>query len=115
MQRRVTTREVTRGGLHPYDGGGEMLMIMPNPALMVSPGVGIRAGGVVHSVSFQPETRLGGVALQPVQYQTPMNNSNFWQDNTPAPAILYDVPSQMSSIHAGQATSFQEFHGMQLY
>ncbi len=49
------------------------------------------------------------------QYQTPANNTNLWQDNTPAPAILYVVPRQMSSIHAGQATSFQEFHGMQLY
>ena len=49
------------------------------------------------------------------QYQTPANNPNLWQDNTPAPAILYDVPRQMSSIKAGQATSFQEFHGMQLY
>ena len=49
------------------------------------------------------------------QYQTPANNPNLWQDNTPAPAILYEVPRQMSSIQAGQATSFQEFHGMQLY
>jgi hypothetical protein len=49
------------------------------------------------------------------QYQTPANNPNLWQDNTPAPAVLYEVPRQMSSIQAGQATSFQEFHGMQLY
>ena len=49
------------------------------------------------------------------QYQTPANNPNLWQDNTPAPAILYEVPRQMSSIQAGQSTSFQEFHGMQLY
>ncbi len=38
------------------------------------------------------------------QYQTPMNNPNLWQDNTPAPAILYEVPRQRSSIQAGQAT-----------
>ena len=25
------------------------------------------------------------------------------------------VPRQMSAVQAGQATSFQEFHGMQLY
>jgi hypothetical protein len=49
------------------------------------------------------------------QYQTPANNPNLWQDNTPAPAMLYEIPRQMSSIQAGQATSFQEFHGMQLY
>ena len=49
------------------------------------------------------------------QYQTSMNNPNLWQDNTPAPGILYEVPRQMSSIQAGQATSFQAFHGMQLY
>ena len=49
------------------------------------------------------------------QYQTPANNPNLWQDNTPAPAMLYEVPRQMSSIQAGQATSFQELHGMQLY
>ena len=49
------------------------------------------------------------------QYQTPANNPNLWQDHTPAPAVLYEVPRQMSSIQAGQATSFQEFHGMQLY
>ena len=49
------------------------------------------------------------------QYQTPANNPNLWQDNTPAPAMLYELPRQMSSIQAGQATSFQEFHGMQLY
>jgi hypothetical protein len=49
------------------------------------------------------------------QYQTPANNPNLWQDNTPAPAMLYELPRQMSSIQAGQSTSFQEFHGMQLY
>jgi hypothetical protein len=57
------------------------------------------------------------------QYQTPANNSNLRQDNTPAPtgyythneALLPGVPRQMSSIQAGQAISFQEFHGMQLY
>ena len=49
------------------------------------------------------------------QYQTPANNPNVWQDNTRAPAMLYEIPRQMSSIQAGQATSFQEFHGMQLY
>ena len=49
------------------------------------------------------------------QYQTPANNPNLWQDNTPAPAMLYELPRQISSIQAGQATSFQEFHGMQLY
>ena len=49
------------------------------------------------------------------QYQTPANNPNLWQDNTPAPAMLYEIPRQMSSIQAGQATSFQEFHSMQLY
>ena len=57
------------------------------------------------------------------QYQTPANNSDLWQDNSPAKAgyytqneaLLPGVPRQMSSIQAGQATSFHEFHGMQLY
>jgi hypothetical protein len=57
------------------------------------------------------------------QYQTPQNNSNLWQDNLPTKAGYYTqneklppgVPRQMSAIQAGQATSFQEFHGMQLY
>ena len=57
------------------------------------------------------------------QYQTPQNNSNLWSDNLPTKAGYYTqneklppgVPRQMSAIQAGQATSFQEFHGMQLY
>ena len=57
------------------------------------------------------------------QYQTPQNNSNLWRDNLPAKAgyytqnekLLPGVPRQMSAIQAGKATSFQEFHGMQLY
>ena len=57
------------------------------------------------------------------QYQTPQNNSNLWSDNLPTKAGYYTqneklppgVPRQMSNIKAGQATSFQEFHGMQLY
>ena len=57
------------------------------------------------------------------QYQTPQNNSNLWRDNLPAKAGYYTqneklpagVPRQISNIQAGQATSFQEFHGMQLY
>ena len=57
------------------------------------------------------------------QYQTPQNNSNLWQDNLPTKAGYYTqneklppgVPRQMSAVKAGQATSFQEFHGMQLY
>ena len=57
------------------------------------------------------------------QYQTPQNNSNLWSNNLPTKAGYYTqneklppgVPRQMSNIKAGQATSFQEFHGMQLY
>ena len=57
------------------------------------------------------------------QYQTPQNNSNLWSDNLPTKAGYYTqneklppgVPRQMSAIQAGKATSFQEFHGMQLY
>ena len=57
------------------------------------------------------------------QYQTEFNNSNLWRDNLPAKAGYYTqneklppgVPRQMSAIQAGKATSFQEFHGMQLY
>ena len=57
------------------------------------------------------------------QYQTEFNNSNLWRDNLPAKAGYYTqneklppgVPRQMSAVQAGQSTSFQEFHGMQLY
>ena len=57
------------------------------------------------------------------QYQTPQNNSNLWRDNLPAKSGYYTqneklpagVPRQISNIQAGQATSFQPFHGMQLY
>jgi hypothetical protein len=57
------------------------------------------------------------------QYQTTQTNSNLWRDNLPAKAGYYTqneklppgVPRQMSAIQAGKATSFQEFHGMQLY
>ncbi len=57
------------------------------------------------------------------QYQTDFNNSNLWRDNLPAKAGYYSqneklppgVPRQISAIQAGKATSFQEFHGMQLY
>ncbi len=56
------------------------------------------------------------------QFHTPQNNSNLWKDNLPAKpyytqneALPHGVPRQISNIKAGQATSFQEFHGMQLY
>jgi hypothetical protein len=49
------------------------------------------------------------------QYQTPANNPNLWQDNIPAKVDYTHAIRQMSSIQAGQATSFHEFHGMQLY
>ena len=60
---------------------------------------------------------------RPNQFQTPQNNPNLWLDNLPAKAGHYNsqrelppgVPRQISSIAAGKATSFQEFHGMQLY
>ncbi len=56
------------------------------------------------------------------QYQTPQNNSNLWGDNLPAKhnytqneKLPPGVPRQISAVQAGKATSFQEFHEMQLY
>ena len=57
------------------------------------------------------------------QYQTPQNNPNLWRDILPPKSGYYTqneklppgVPRQISNIQAGQATSFQPFHGMQLY
>ena len=54
------------------------------------------------------------------QYQTPKNNAMLWIDNKPAKAGYYSLhdpsyPRQISSIQAGQASSFVPFHGMQLY
>ena len=56
------------------------------------------------------------------QDQTPQNNSNLWRDNLPAKPYYTQneklppgVPRQISAVQAGQATSFQEIHGMQLY
>ena len=71
---------------------------------------------IYQSVNLNNQERLN-------QYQTPQNNSNLWRDNLPTKAGYYTqneklpagVPRQISNIQAGQATSFQEFHGMQLY
>ena len=71
---------------------------------------------IYESVNLNNQERLN-------QYQTPQNNSNLWRDNLPTKAGYYTqneklpagVPRQISNIQAGQATSFQEFHGMQLY
>jgi hypothetical protein len=46
------------------------------------------------------------------QYQTPKNNAMLWNVNKPAKAGYYSLrdpsyPRQISSIQAGQATSFQ--------
>jgi hypothetical protein len=54
------------------------------------------------------------------QYQTPKNNAMLWNVNKPAKAGYYSLrdpsyPRQISSIQAGQASSFVPFHGMQLY
>ena len=54
-------------------------------------------------------------------YQTNLNNPNLWKDNLPAKSNYYSQNEsnpyvrQISNINAGMATSFQEFHGMQLY
>ena len=71
---------------------------------------------VYQSVNLNNQERLN-------QYQTPQNNSNLWRDNLPAKAGYYSqreelpagVPRQISNIQVGQATSFQPFHGMELY
>jgi hypothetical protein len=47
------------------------------------------------------------------QYQTPQNNSNLWRDNKGH--YTQQMIRPISAIQAGKATSFQEFHGMQLY
>ena len=47
------------------------------------------------------------------QYQTPQNNSELWRDKVGH--YTQQIIRPMSAIQAGQATSFQEFHGMQLY
>ena len=53
------------------------------------------------------------------QYQTPQNNPYLLRDNLPAKAGFYahdpSYPRQISTIQAGQSTSFIQFHGMQLY
>ena len=71
---------------------------------------------IYESVNLNNQERLN-------QYQTPQNNSNLWRDNLPAKTGYYTqneklpagVPRQISNIQAGQATSFQELYGMQLY
>ena len=71
---------------------------------------------IYQSVNLNNQERLN-------QYQTPQNNSNLWRDNLPAKAGYYSqreplpasVPRQISNIQVGQATSFQPFHGMELY
>ena len=71
---------------------------------------------IYESVNLNNQERLN-------QYQTPQNNSNLWRDNLPAKAGYYSqheplpdgVPRQISNIKVGQATSFQPFHGMELY
>ena len=55
------------------------------------------------------------------QYQTNLNNPNLWKDNLPAKGFYYSQNEknpyvrQISNINAGYNTSFQEFHGFQLY
>jgi len=55
------------------------------------------------------------------QYQTNINNPNLWQDNLPAKGFYYSQNEanpyvrQLSNINAGFNTSFQEYHGMELY
>ena len=55
------------------------------------------------------------------QYQNNLNNPNFWKDNLPAKGFYYSQNEknpyvrQISNINAGMNTSFQEFHGFQLY
>jgi len=55
------------------------------------------------------------------QYQNNLNNPNLWQSNLPAKGFYYSQNEknpyvrQISNINAGYNTSFQEFHGMQLY
>jgi hypothetical protein len=55
------------------------------------------------------------------QYQTNLNNPNLWQSNLPAKSFYYSqneknpYPRQISNINAGYNTSFQEYHGFQLY
>ena len=71
---------------------------------------------IYQSVNLNNQERL-------TQFQTPQNNSYLWRDNLPAKAGYYTqneklpagVPRQISNIQAGQATSLQPFHGMELY
>ena len=56
------------------------------------------------------------------QYQSNINNPNLWKGNTPAKGKYYTqneynpyFPRPISNINAGHATSFQEFHGLELY
>jgi len=55
------------------------------------------------------------------QYQNNLNNSYLWKDNLPAKGFYYSQNEknpyvrQISNINAGMNTSFQEFHGFQLY
>ena len=55
------------------------------------------------------------------QYQNNLNNPNLWKDNLPAKGFYYSqneknpYPRQISNINSGYNTSFQEYHGMELY
>ena len=57
------------------------------------------------------------------QYQTAQNNPNLWLDNNPSKSYYYSqyehllpgIPKQQSAMKIGQATSFHDFHVMQLY
>ena len=56
------------------------------------------------------------------QYQSNLNNPNLWKDNKPAKSRYYSqneynpyFPKPISNINTGQASSFQEFHGLELY
>ena len=55
------------------------------------------------------------------QYQNSKNNSNLWQDNLPAKSFYYSQNEknpyvrQISNINAGYNSSFQEYHGFELY
>jgi hypothetical protein len=71
---------------------------------------------IYQSVNLNNQERIN-------QFQTPQNNSYLWRDNLPVKAGYYTqneklpagVPRQLSNIQAGKATSFQPFHGMELY
>jgi len=55
------------------------------------------------------------------QYQNNLNNPNLWQSNLPAKSYYYTqneknpYARQISNINAGMNTSFQEYHGLELY